>query len=69
MGYPQTIFNNYSASEIEVNSGRIFADLRSMEVNILKATMATEIEESNCIGIYKLGGNITHSRKVSKNFI
>ena len=31
--------NNLLFSEIEVNSGRIFTDMRSMEVNILKATI------------------------------
>ena len=50
-------------SSIEVNSGRIFADMQSMEVNILKATI-----HRDCISIYKLGDNTTHSRKVSKNF-
>ena len=40
--------------------------MRSMEVNILKATIYHEVEENNCISIYKLGDNKTHSRKVSK---
>ena len=40
--------------------------MRSMEVYSLKATIH-EIEENNCISIYKLGDNTTHSRKVSKN--
>ena len=40
-----------------------------MEVNILKAIfLLTEIEENNCISIYKLGDSTTHhSRKVSQN--
>ena len=47
-----------------MNSGRIFTDMQIIEVNIL----FTEIEENNCISIYKLGDNTTHhSRNVSKN--
>ena len=46
-----------------MNSGRIFTDMWSIEVNILRATI-----ENNCISIYKLGDNIPyHSKKVSKN--
>ena len=33
------LINNLLFSEIEVNSGRIFTDMRSMEVNILKTTI------------------------------
>ena len=36
--------------EIEVNSGRIFTELRSGEVNILP--LFTEIEKNNCFSIY-----------------
>ena len=36
--------------EIEVNSGRIFAEPRSDEVNILP--LFTEIEKNNCFSIY-----------------
>ena len=57
---PLLIINNYSLNQ--VNSGRIFTDMRSMEVNILKPLFA-EIEENNCISIYKLGD----SRKLSKS--
>ena len=50
-------------SEIEVNSGRIFTDMQSMEVNILKP-LFTEIKENNCISIYKLGDNtFTNSKQ------
>ena len=34
----------------------------------MEANLFVEIEENNCISIYKLGSNTTHSRKVSKNF-
>ena len=36
--------------EIEVNSGRIFTEPRSGEVNILP--LFTEIEKNNCVSIY-----------------
>ena len=36
--------------EIEVNSGRIFTEPRSGEVNILP--LFTEIEKNNCFSIY-----------------
>ena len=32
-------------SEIEVNSGRVFTDIRSIEVNILKATIDQDLKE------------------------
>ena len=46
---------------------RIFSDMRSMEVNILKP-LFTEIEENNCISIYKLGDNTTRSKKSKQEY-
>ena len=37
---------------MEVNGGRIFTDVRSIEINIHNL-LFTEIEDNNCISIYE----------------
>ena len=48
--YSSNLFSQRVPFEIEVNSGRIFTEPRSGEVNILP--LFTEIEKNNCFSIY-----------------